>query len=79
MPQTKKPKLIYDTIARELWDNGAATDALTKQKRVVREKDKITAQDMNELRANIEVLLNHTHGYIDAASISSGGSTTTCG
>lgn len=79
MPQTKKPKLVYDVISRELWDNGAATDTLTKQKRVVAGRNKATAQDINELRANIEVLLNHTHGYLDAAIIQEGGSTTTCG
>lgn len=76
---TKPPKLIFTEIERQVWNNGDDTDTLTGQKRVVGRRDKIKARDINELRANVEMLLSHTHNFEYLVLISGGSTTTTCG
>lgn len=51
-----------DINAQGLWTNGGATNSLTGGSRVVKEIDKIKADDINELRYRLEQLWDHDHG-----------------
>lgn len=68
MPVTNPPLETSSNAIVLGWENGSATDPLSKLKRVVKEDDDIKAVDINEMRAYIELLFHHTHEYVDSAS-----------
>ena len=68
MPVTNSPLETSSNAIVLGWENGSATDPLSKLKRILREQDDIKATDVNELRAYVELLFHHTHEYVDASS-----------
>jgi hypothetical protein len=86
MPITETPSPSNPDSGRSLghtWNKQTYSDVggPYNQPRVRAGYDLIRAQDINEIRQELELLLEHTHEYTDAASSgsSSGGTTTTCG
>jgi hypothetical protein len=68
MPVTNPPLETSNNAIVLGWENGSSTDPLSKLKRVTTESDDIKATDLNELRAYVELLFQHTHEYSDQAS-----------
>lgn len=76
MAITEDPIHNSDRVRSSPWNSGSATGGPFLGKRIVPTVDKIRAQDINDLRDQLELLIGHTHEYTDNAG--GGGTTTTC-
>ena len=77
MSETQTGGVVTTVSLSEVWreadwaygSNGTSDGSSVSLKKLNAGVDKIRAQDINELRAVMEVLLGHQHAYVDDATV----------